>query len=206
MLDEIPLLRFAKTLAGKYSNKEQAQEHPKYFAHINIYYRPLDWSIFDGPWFYSEQSYDYMPWNPYKQAIHKLIHSKNTFIVENYSFNSPERIAGSGFKPELLEDINKQSVCKRSGCSMHFTEVNHMQFSGNIEPGNKCLINRKGVITYLMSKVKFNQETWVGLDEGIDVSTQKKVWGSEHGELKFQKIESIGINLIENWRDKLWIE
>ena len=206
MLHHIPLLDFAKTLAGKYSNKTQAEKNPRYFAHINIYYRPLDWSILDGPWFYSEQSYDFTPWNPYKQAIHRLIHFENTFIVENYSLESPERIAGSGFKPELLKELKKQKFCKRYGCSMHFKEIKNMHYKGNVEPGNKCLINREGKITYLISKIELNEKAWESLDEGIDTATDKKIWGSEHGELKFQKVQSIGINLIENWQNKLSID
>ena len=79
---------FAKTLTGHYSNKEQAQRNPQFFAHINIYFRPLEWSTFEGPWFYSEQSYDYAPWSPYKQAFHRLIKSKDIFIVENYSIQA----------------------------------------------------------------------------------------------------------------------
>ena len=51
----------------------------KNFANINIYYIPLDWSIFNGPWFYSEQSYDFKPWSPYRQGLHKLIKQENIF-------------------------------------------------------------------------------------------------------------------------------
>ena len=206
MSSDIPLIDFAQTLAGKYSNREQAQDNPRCFAHINIYYRPLDWPIINGPWFYSEQSYDCMPWSPYKQAIHRLIHFKNTFIVENYYLKSPERVAGSGFKPELLKDLNREGFSKRDGCSMYFTEIKNMHYKGNVEPGNQCLINRKGVITYLVSNVEFNEKIWTSLDEGIDACSHKKIWGSVHGKLEFRKVERIGIDLIESWRRNLYID
>ena len=80
------LLLFAKTLSGQYSNAEQAQKDPKNFAHINIYFRPLDWSILNGPWFYSEQSYDYAPWSPYRQSMHRLLEINGLLVVENYLF------------------------------------------------------------------------------------------------------------------------
>ena len=72
-MKEEKLLRFVKTLAGKYSNFEQAQLDPKYFAHINTYFRPIEWDIFNAPGFYSEQSYDYSPWAPYRQSLHRLL-------------------------------------------------------------------------------------------------------------------------------------
>ena len=65
---------FASVLAGQFSNKEQSQENPKDFAHINIYFRPLPWSVLKAPAFYSEQSYDYSPWSPYRQGVLSLIH------------------------------------------------------------------------------------------------------------------------------------
>jgi CpeT protein len=45
---------FAKTLAGTFDNINQAQENPKDFARIKIFFRPLPWRIFRGPGFYSE--------------------------------------------------------------------------------------------------------------------------------------------------------
>ena len=54
-------LKFAQTIAGIYDNFEQSQENPKDFASINIIFRPLPWTIFNGPGFYSEQHYDYAP-------------------------------------------------------------------------------------------------------------------------------------------------
>ena len=80
------LLRFAKTLAGHYSNFEQSQDNPKDFAHINIYFRPLPWETLKGPGFYSEQSYDHDPWSPYRQGIHRLQHIQDIVVVEKKDF------------------------------------------------------------------------------------------------------------------------
>ena len=203
MIKDIPLLNFSKTLAGTYSNKDQSQENPKIYAHINIYYIPLYWSIFKGPWFYSEQSYDHAPWNPYKQAIHQLIHHQNIYTIENYSLSSPERIAGSGLNPELLRGIKNQNILRRKGCSMHFKEITKQHYKGHIEPGNKCLIERGEKITYLKSTVEFNETTWISLDEGIDTCTQRKVWGSEHGALRFKKVKHVDMNIFETWEQPM---
>ena len=85
-------VRFAKTLSGIFDNFAQSQERPKDFARINIVFRPLSWEIFQGPGFYSEQYYDYSPWEPYRQGIHLLTYNEDTFIVENFGFSNKERL------------------------------------------------------------------------------------------------------------------
>ena len=117
------ILEFAQTLAGIYDNFEQSQQNPKDFARINIIFRPLPWGIFDGPGFYSEQHYDYAPWSPYRQGVHKLIAHKensNTFIMENFGYADPMRLAGAGRNPELLASLKKENLKARCGCAMHF--------------------------------------------------------------------------------------
>jgi len=193
------LLVFAKTLAGKYSNKIQAQQNPKDFAHMNIYFRPLDWYILDGPWIYSEQSYEYAPWSPYRQGLHQISIIKDIIVVENFALNKPERIAGSGFKPELLKDIQKYGYRKREGCSMHFRQTKPGHYYGNVEPGKKCLVNRNNQISYLISEVKFNHKEWTSLDKGLNVDNNRQVWGAENGELKFDKIETLDYAFKQEW-------
>ena len=193
------LLLFAKTLAGQYSNKKQANINPRDFAHINIYFRPLSSSIIQGPWFYSEQSYDYDPWSPYKQGIHRIFSREDTYIVENYSLNTPERVAGSGFKPELLKHITSDNFYKREGCSMHFKEVKPGHYAGEVEAGKRCLIKRSHQLTYLISKVEFNKKEWRSIDEGFNTKNNKKVWGSDFGPLIFQKVIELGDQINEQW-------
>ena len=106
-------LIFARTLSGHFSNKDQAQNSPNKFAHINIYFRPISWSILKGPGFYSEQSYDYSPWLPYRQGLHKLLWDKKYFIIENYEIKELERVAGAGFEPALLEEIKGKEIFQR---------------------------------------------------------------------------------------------
>ncbi len=193
------ILLFAKALAGKYSNKEQAEKNPRDFAHINVYYRPLEWSIFNGPFFYSEQSFDYDPWSPYRQSIHQISKSGDIFIVTNYSLKNPKRIAGSGFMPDLLNGNALTEVSKRNGCSMHFTKIGESHYKGSVEPGNKCLIKRDGLTTFLASNVEIKKESMTSLDEGFEIRSKKKIWGSENGSIQFKKFEVLGFDVISNW-------
>ena len=182
------LQRFATMLAGHFSNFEQSQENPRDFAHINIYFVPLCWKIGGLLAFYSEQSYDYSPWTPYRQSFHTISYQSNMFIVDNYSFNDFSLIAGAGKHPELLSSVNTESIKKRCGCAMHFKEVKSACYRGNVEPGQQCLVHRNGIVTYLVSEVEFSSNTWVSRDRGFDPITHKQHWGSEHGMLKFKRV------------------
>lgn len=193
------LLKFAKTLAGHYSNFEQSQDNPKDFAHINIFFRPLPWETLKGPGFYSEQSYDHDPWSPYRQGIHRLTQIEDVFVVENFGFADSIRLAGAGQRPELLSSLNLESLKPRCGCDMHFHEVGTDCYRGEVEPGHKCLVPRDGQLTYLISEVDVDSTTWVSRDRGFDPETHAQKWGSEHGPLKFKRVASLGDSLNLDW-------
>ena len=193
------LLRFARTLAGIYDNYEQAQVNPKDFARINIVFRPLPWEIFEGPGFYSEQFYDYAKWNPYRQGIHRLKIKDDTFIVENFDFANKDRLAGSGSNPELLESLEQTSLKSRCGCAMHFTEESDGKYIGLVEPGKKCLVPRNGTLTYLVSEVEVDANNWISRDRGFDPATDQPQWGSEHGPLRFKRIENFSELISTSW-------
>ena len=199
MANKEGLLKFAKTLAGHYSNFEQSQDNPKDFAHINIFFRPLPWETLQGPGFYSEQSYDHDPWSPYRQGIHRLKQHENIFVVENFGFADALRLAGSGQRPELLSSLKVESLTPRCGCDMHFHEVRDGCYRGEVEPGNKCLVPRDGQLTYLISEVDVDNTTWISRDRGFDPETHAQKWGSEHGPLKFNRVSPLGDSLSLDW-------
>ena len=188
MSSENILANFIRTISGKYSNQEQAQTNPKYFAHINIYFRRIYQPILKGIWLYSEQSYDYDKWSPYKQTIHKLSRNGDIFVFDNYKLKDPKRVAGAGFMPELLCNIDFSLAKERDGCAMHFKELGAGNYIGSLEPGRKCLIARGGELTYLVSHVEFNEKELISLDQGYSVSTNQKIWGSDHGAILFKKV------------------
>ena len=198
-------LKFAQTIAGIYDNFEQSQENPKDFARINIIFRPLPWTIFNGPWFYSEQHYDYAPWSPYRQGVHRLIAHKehsDTFIMENFGYADPMRLAGAGRNPELLDSLKKEKLTARCGCAMHFKTQADSKYIGSVEPGKNCMIPRDGQLTYLVSEVEVTQESWTSRDRGYNPDTNEQIWGSEHGQLIFKKIEDIGEMIVNEWINK----
>ena len=199
---------FAKILAGCYDNIDQSQQNPKDFARIHIYFRPLPWDIFNGIGFYSEQVYEYAPWEPYRQGIHNLEVLDEIFVVNNFGFDNAHRIAGAGKNPSLLKHINKNNLSQRCGCSMHFRENLPGNYIGSVEPGKNCLVPRDGKITYLVSEVEVNEHQWISRDRGYDPKTDQQIWGSEHGKLVFKRIASyandINIERINEKDNKKW--
>ena len=192
-------LEFSKIISGVFSNKEQALNNPKKFAHIQIHIRPLFFKTYKCFAFYSEQRYQHDIWNPYRQSINKLSHEKDILILSNYNIKNKERVTGGALDISLLDKITKYKISKKSGCSMYFREIKTGGFSGCIEPGCKCFIKYGKEITYLKSKVSINKNTLISEDSGYEIETDKKVWGSEFGPLVFKKIDNFDYFIDENW-------
>jgi CpeT protein len=186
----------AQWMAGDFSNRQQSIAEPQHYAHIRIFFRPLPFEFFNAIGFYSEQVYDYDLWSPYRQGVHRLVDRGEDAYIENYSLKDAMLYAGAAREPAILNTITHDCLERRCNCSMIFS-VDGEMFRGRVEPGNKCLIERNGVMTYLISDVEITETTWVSLDKGMDINTHEKLWGSAFGMLKFEKVTSFAdeINL-----------
>ncbi|NEP08234.1 MULTISPECIES: chromophore lyase CpcT/CpeT [Okeania] len=192
------IITLASWMAGCFSNQKQASANRVLYAHIYIYFRPLPYQFFSGIGFYSEQVYDYDLWSPYRQGVHQLIDKGDHIYIENYSLKDPILYAGAARELDILHTITPENIERRYHCSMVFKRDGE-KFLGSVEPGNKCLINKRGCETYLVSEVELTEQTWESLDIGRDVNTHEQVWGSKAGRLKFEKQTSFADELpIEN--------
>ncbi len=194
------ILEFAKIISGIFSNKEQALENPKNFAHIQIHFRPLFLKTYKCFAFYSEQRYQHDIWNPYRQSINILSKEKEIFILTNHKIEEKERLTGGALDLSLLDKISQYKLYKNSGCSMHFRETKPGNYSGNIEPGRKCYIQNGKEKTYVKSQVLLNKTTLISEDSGYQIETGKKVWGSNFGPSIFKKISNFDHFIDSNWR------
>ena len=179
----------AQWMAGDFSNHKQSIAEPQNYAHIRIFFRPLPFEFFNAIGFYSEQVYDYDLWSPYRQGVHKLVDRGDDTYIENYSLKDAMLYAGAAREPAILNTITHECLERRCNCSMIFHRDGEM-FRGKVEPGDKCLIERDGVMTYLISDVEITEANWVSLDKGMDLDTHEKLWGSAHGMLRFEKVTS----------------
>ena len=194
-----PILEFAKIISGIFSNKEQALENPRKFAHIQIHFRPLFFKTFKCYAFYSEQRYQHDIWNPYKQSINKLSQEKGKFIMSTHIIENKARFTGGAVDFSLLNEISKNKLNKRLGCSMHFRENKTGDFIGAIEPGKKCFIKKGKEKTYISSEVKLAKNILITEDSGYEGNTGKKVFGSDFGPLIFKKIDNFDYFIEQNW-------
>jgi len=194
------IIEFAKIISGIFSNKKQALDNPKKFAHIQIHIRPLFLKTFNCYAFYSEQRYQHDIWNPYRQVINKLSQEKDIFIISNYNLENKERFTGGGLDISLLNEISKYKLQKSSGCSMHFKESYPGNFIGQIEPGGKCYIQKGKEKTFVKSDVILNNKILISEDSGYKKATGKKIWGSNFGPLVFKKIDSFDDFINKNWQ------
>jgi CpeT protein len=181
-------------MAGDFSNRQQSTDSPQQFAHIHIFFRPLPFEFFNGIGFYSEQVYDHDLWTPYRQGIHRVVDRGEDTYIENYSLIDPIRYAGAARELSILKTIAPNDISRRQHCSMVFNREGDM-FRGRVEPGNRCLIEKKGCMTYLISEVEITETTWFSLDRGMDVHTHEQVWGSTSGHLRFEKCQSFALEL-----------
>ena len=195
-----PTIEFGKIVSGVFSNKEQALNNPKKFAHIQIHIRPLFFKTYKCFAFYSEQRYQHDIWNPYRQSINKLSQEEEIFIFSNYKIEEKERFTGGALDISLLDNISKYKLYKKSGCSMHFKETKPGNFLGTIESGCNCYIEYGRNKTYVKSKVKVNKNILISEDSGYEIETDKKIWGSEFGPLIFKKINNFDFFIDENWK------
>jgi len=179
----------ATWMAGDFSNQIQSVCEPQHYAHIRIFFRPLPFDFFNAIGFYSEQVYDYDLWSPYRQGVHRLVDRGEDTYIENYSLKDAMLYAGAAREPEILKTITPDCIERRCNCSMIFQREGNM-FRGRVEPGDKCLIERNGATTYLISDVEITENTWVSLDKGMDINTHEKIWGSAFGMLRFEKVAS----------------
>lgn len=189
------LLTFAHWLAADFSNQQQAFDHPQKFAHIRVRFRPLPFDFFGAIGFYSEQVYDYDPWNPYRQAVHRLVDQPNQIYVENFALQDAFLYAGASQSLEILHTISPQALQQRCHCSMVFVRRDVNLFQGEVEPGNRCLIQRDGVTSYLHSQVQLSHNSWISLDQGRDPLSHQPLWGSTFGPLRFAKFASFAHEL-----------
>jgi CpeT protein len=188
------MLTLARWMAGDFSNYQQAYDDPKTYAHIRVFFRPLPLAFFGGIGFYSEQTYDYDLWSPYRQGLHRLLDKGDSIYIENYSLADPIRYAGAGRDLNILKTITPDCLQRRHNCSMIFTQDGCL-LRGSVE-GKCCFIERDGHQTYLISEVELTENTFVSWDRGMDVETHQQVWGSATGPLKFTKRESFADEII----------
>jgi hypothetical protein len=180
----------AQWMASDFSNQAQALENPPFFAHIRVCMRPLPWELLDGMSLYLEQAYDFMLNQPYRVRVLKLVPATDYIVVENYELDRAEEFYGASRQPERLKNLTPDRLKKMSGCSYITHWTDHHSFKGRVEPGKGCIVVRKNQTTYFDGEFEIDGEKFISHDRGMDLETDRQVWGAIAGPFQFVRVAS----------------
>jgi hypothetical protein len=177
-------------MSGEFSNQPQAFENPPFFAHIRVCMRPLPFSFFNAPGLFLEQAYDLDISQPYRIRVLKFEIINGQIEVPHYRLKDDDRLKGAARDQAKLETLQLDDLDLMCGCGMQ-VEWTGNSFKGRVEPGKKCLVERKGQQTYLDNEFEILDQgkTLMSLDRGRDLETDERVWGSIAGPFHFDRVQ-----------------
>ena len=189
--------RFLSLLCGEYSNQKQAFDNPPLYAHIFLRYRPLA-QLHPGS-ILLEQTYAVAPKHPYRLRMIRAEEQPTGAIkLWNHIFRDPERFAGATFDPQLRLGIQDSDLIRLDQC--HYQVLEQADgFHGAIEPGCRCIVQRDGKDTVLVSSFHLEGDALSTLDRGLDPETNERCWGSVAGPFRFKRTQSWTADMASAW-------
>ena len=196
------LERLVRMLSGGFSNQEQAFENPPLYAHILVKFRPLP-QLAPGS-LLLEQSYAINPAAPYRIRVLRVEALNGQLTIVNQALAEDQRFWGAVDDSELRGRIQTSDLLPLDGCSYVVREESE-GFVGEVEPGCRCLVERKGATSYLVSRLELNPAGMRTIDRGHDPNTHEHRWGSLAGAFEFARTDDysdeIPAHWSEQWRD-----
>lgn len=192
------ILRLIRLLSGGFSNQTQAFDNPPLFAHILVHFRPLP-QLEPGS-LLLEQSYAIDPMVPYRIRVLRPRLSDGQMIIENQSIKDPQRFWGSVHDSGRRALIEPEDLLPLPGCSYIVKEKSE-GFSGEVEPGCRCLVERKGTIAYLVSSFEINESMMWTIDRGHDPKTNEQLWGAQAGSFEFRRTSDYSDEIPASWSE-----
>jgi hypothetical protein len=190
------LARLVRMLSAGFSNQQQAFENPPLFAHILVKFRPLP-QLAPGS-LLLEQSYAINPVAPYRIRVLRPEWRDGGLIIHNQTLQAEERFWGA------VEDVEKRAAIQADdlrlleGCTYLVREQGE-GFVGEVEPGCRCLVERKGATAYLVSSFSLSPGRMETIDRGHDPQTHEQLWGSLAGGFEFTQTDDYSDELPAAW-------
>lgn len=192
--------RLVQMLSGGFSNQEQAFENPPLYAHILVKFRPLP-QLAPGS-LLLEQSYAINPAAPYRIRVLRAEKHPDqqtaALIIHNQALVDDQRFWGAVEDQALREQIQPDDLTSLEGCAYLVNEEGN-GFVGEVEPGCRCLVERKGSVSYLVSRLELDPTGMRTLDRGHDPQTHEHLWGSLPGPFEFSRTDDYGSELPQAW-------
>ena len=72
-------------------------------------------------------------------------------------------------------------------------------FVGEVEPGCRCLVERKGATAYLVSSFSLSPGRMETIDRGHDPVTHEQLWGALAGNFEFAQTDDYSDEIPGEW-------
>jgi hypothetical protein len=190
------LSRLVTLLSGGFSNQQQAFENPPLYAHILVKMRPLP-QLSAGS-LLLEQSYAINPAAPYRIRVLRPERQGDALVIHNKAVIDEQRFWGAVDDAERRSRIQAEDLLPLEGCSYRVREDGE-GFIGEVEPGCRCLVERKGTTTYLVSRLELDAQGMRTIDTGHDPTTHEQVWGSLAGPFQFSRTHDYSEEIPASW-------
>ncbi|MEX1324976.1 MAG: chromophore lyase CpcT/CpeT [Synechococcaceae cyanobacterium] len=190
------LSRLVCLLSGGFSNQQQAFDNPPLYAHILVKMRPLP-QLSAGS-LLLEQSYAINPAAPYRIRVLRPERQGDALIIHNQAVIDEQRFWGAVDDGERRSRIQASDLRPLEGCSYLVREEGE-GFIGEVEPGCRCLVERKGTTTYLVSRLELDAHGMRTIDTGHDPTSHEQVWGSLAGPFEFSRTHDYSDEIPAAW-------
>ncbi|EDY39734.1 CpeT protein [Cyanobium sp. PCC 7001] len=192
------LSRLVQLLCAGFSNQQQAFDNPPLYAHILVKMRPLP-QLAPGS-LLLEQSYAINPAAPYRIRVLRAERQGDGLVIHNQALADDQRFWGAVENDELRSRISAADLRPLEGCAYVVRE--HADgFIGEVEPGCRCLVERKGQSTYLVSRLELDALGMRTIDTGHDPQSHAQVWGSLAGPFEFSRTNDYSHEIPAAWHD-----
>ena len=191
-----PSARLLSQLSAGFSNQHQAFENPPLFAHILVKFRPLP-QLAPGS-LLLEQCYSFDPGRPYRIRVLRVEQRSDSLVIHNQAIEEGERFWGAVEDAERRQQIRPEDLRLLEGCTYIVKETSN-GFIGEVEPGCRCLVERKGATAYLVSSFELDGQGMRTIDRGHDPSSHEQLWGSLAGPFEFERTDDYSAELPSDW-------
>lgn len=191
-----PFARLLRQLSAGFSNEHQAFENPPLYAHILVKFRPLP-QLEPGS-LLLDQSYAINPAAPYRLRVLKAEQLGDGLVIHNQAIRDDQRFWGAIDNAELRAQITAADLTPLEGCA-YVVEETPEGFKGEVEPGCRCLVERKGATSYLVSSFELGARGMRTIDRGHDPQTHEQLWGSLAGPFEFERVADYSAELPADW-------
>jgi hypothetical protein len=191
-----PLHQLITLLSGSFSNQNQAFENPPLYAHIHVAFRPLV-HLAPGS-LMLEQWYAFAPGEPYRIRVLRATEDSRGLVIHNHALHEERRFWGAVNDPSLMATIREDDLRFLDGCS-YVVRQEGDGFVGEVEPGCRCLVERKGSTAYLVSHFEISPQHMRTIDRGHDPTTHEHLWGSLAGPFEFERHADFAAEIPADW-------